>query len=319
MLLRRDSHLLGKRPHTHGRLETEDVTMEKPGIPADEDARIEALRSYAILDTPPAPSFDRLTRLAAHLFDVPIALVSLIDSERQWFKSKVGIDVCETSRDVSLCAHAILNSTLFVVPDAAADSRFADNPFVAGEFHLRFYAGAPLRSREGRNLGTLCLIGLEPRPDLTPAERGLLRDLADLVTEALEAHRDFCERLDSEAEARHRHLSIATSVLEHCPVAVIDITPDGMVSFWNAAAEAMFGWKASEVTGRFLPILGPDDRQEHLAVLKLLSDGQPAHRHSAKRRDRNGALHPVHITAVRRDRNDLFGGVVLFLEPADER
>src|SRR3954452_8284190 len=134
--------------------------MQKPGIPADEDARIDALRSYAILDTPPAPSFDRLTRLAAHLFDVPVALVSLIDSERQWFKSKVGVDVCETSRDVSLCAHAILNNTLFVVPDAAADPRFADNPFVAGEFHLRFYAGAPLRSREGRNLGALCLIGL---------------------------------------------------------------------------------------------------------------------------------------------------------------
>lgn len=95
--------------------------MQKPGIPADEDARIDALRSYAILDTPLAPSFDRLTRLAAHLFDVPVALVSLIDSERQWIKSKVGIDVCETSRDVSLCAHAILNSTLFVVPDAAAD------------------------------------------------------------------------------------------------------------------------------------------------------------------------------------------------------
>ena len=291
--------------------------MQKPGIPADEDARIQALRSYAILDTPPAPSFDRLTRLAAHLFDVPIALVSLIDSERQWIKSRVGVDVCETSRDVSLCAYAILNSTLFVVPDAAADPRFADNPFVAGEFHLRLYAGASLRSREGRNLGTLCIIGLEPRSDLTPVERRLLRDLADLVTEALEAHRDFCERLDSEAEAFHRHLSIATSVLEHCPVAVIEITPDGMVSFWNAAAEAMFGWKASEATGRFLPILRPDDRQEHLTVLKLLSDGQATHRHSTVRRDRKGSLHPVHITAVRRDRSDVFGGVVLFLELAD--
>jgi PAS domain S-box-containing protein len=291
--------------------------MQKPGIPVDEDARIEALRSYAILDTPPAPSFDRLTRLAAHLFDVPVALVSLIDSERQWFKSRVGIDVCETSREVSLCAHAILNNTLFVVPDAAADPRFADNPFVAGEFHLRFYAGAPLRSREGRNLGTLCLIGLEPRPDLTPVERQLLRDLADLVTEALEAHRDFCERLDSEAEARHQHLSIATSVLEHCPVAVIEITPDGMVSFWNAAAEAMFGWKAGETLGRFLPILRPDDRQEHVAMLKLLINGQAAHRHLSVRRDRNGSLHPVNITAVRRDQNDVFGGVVLFIERAD--
>jgi PAS domain S-box-containing protein len=105
-------------------------------------------------------------------------------------------------------------------------------------------------------------------------------------------------------EARHRHLSIATSVLEHCPVPVIEIAPDGVVSFWNAAAEAIFGWEASETTGRFLPILGSDDRQEHLAVLKLLSDGQAAHRHSTFRRDRNGSLHPVHITAVRQDRND---------------
>ena len=132
--------------------------MQSPDFPPDEAFRLRTLTSLSILDTPAEERFDRLTRLAQRLFNVPIALVSLIDSNRQWFKSCQGLDVRETPRDVSFCAHAILGNDLLVVPDAAADARFADNPLVTGEPFIRFYAGCPLKAPNGSLLGTLCVI-----------------------------------------------------------------------------------------------------------------------------------------------------------------
>lgn len=158
--------------------------MIPPPIPPDERARLAALRALNILDTPPEERFDRLTRLAQRTFNVPIALISLVDENRQWFKSCQGLLVTETPRDISFCGHAILESALMIVPDTTKDPRFSDNPLVTGEPFIRFYAGQPLRVRDGGRIGTLCLIDRVPR-ELDAEQRRALRDLADLVQEQL--------------------------------------------------------------------------------------------------------------------------------------
>ena len=159
--------------------------MEKPKKPADEARRLEALRGLKILDTPPEERFDRLTRLAQNLLGVPTAMVSLVDDERQWFKSRQGLEAKETSRDLSFCGHAILGAEPFVVPDASKDPRFADNPLVVSAPNIRFYAGVPLRLSTGEAVGVLCVVDRIPRV-LDPKRLGLLRDLASLVANELE-------------------------------------------------------------------------------------------------------------------------------------
>jgi GAF domain-containing protein len=130
---------------------------------ASEGLRLAALRSYCILDTPPEGAFDDITRMAAMICQTPMALVSLIDSERQWFKSETGVGVSETPIGSAICAHAIRQTELLVVPDTTKDARFRDNPLVVGEPRLRFYAGAPLITREGLALGTVCVLDRRPR------------------------------------------------------------------------------------------------------------------------------------------------------------
>ena len=154
--------------------------MQEPPRPANEPDRLQALRQLLILDTPPEERFDRLTAFAAQEFDVPTALLSLIDDDRQWFKSRVGVDSCETPRSISFCGHAILQDDIMVVPDVNQDERFIDNPLVTGEPHIQFYAGAPLKLPGGQNVGTLCLIDNKPRTlgDIDLAILGSLRDLA---------------------------------------------------------------------------------------------------------------------------------------------
>jgi CheY-like chemotaxis protein len=155
--------------------------------PAGEERRLAALRRLGILDTAPEERFDRLTRLAAALFDVPVALVSLVDQNRQWLKSRHGLAARESPREVSFCAHAILSpAEIMVVPDTLQDARFADNPAVTGEPRVRFYAGCPLVLSDGSCIGTLCLIDTRPR-ELGEAAVGLLRDVGGLVRQELSA------------------------------------------------------------------------------------------------------------------------------------
>ena len=149
-------------------------------IPHDEPKRLEDLRLLGLLDTVKEERFDRYTQLVADLFDVPIALITLVDENRQWFKSSCGLAVAETTRDISFCGHAILESRLLVIPDAAADPSFAGNPLVTGEPHIRFYAGAVLRSENGRALGTLCLIDHRARP-FSQREQARLLAIAAMV------------------------------------------------------------------------------------------------------------------------------------------
>ncbi len=158
--------------------------MVKPPLPLDETVRLMSLHSLRILDTEPEERFDRITRMAKRLFGVEICLVSLVDSNRQWFKSRQGLDACETSREISFCGHAILDEKVFLVCDTARDPRFADNPLVTGEPRIRFYAGCPVRGPENQRIGTLCLIDPEPRT-MEPDEIDTLRDLAAMVEDEL--------------------------------------------------------------------------------------------------------------------------------------
>ncbi len=160
--------------------------MLKPEIPRDEDERLESLRRLRVLDTPPEERFDRVTRLASRLFEVPIALVSLVDEGRQWFKSRCGLEAAETPREISFCGHAILEDEILVVPDATRDPRFSDNPLVTDEPRIRFYAGCPLRAPTGHLLGTLCIIDRRER-ELLEEERQTLRDLGAVVESELAA------------------------------------------------------------------------------------------------------------------------------------
>jgi len=154
-------------------------------IPVDESARMEAVRRYNVLDTPSDGTFDRITALAARIFDVPVAIVSIVDHDRIWFKSHHGLDVDEIPRDPGLCASAILNDKPWIVTDARTDPRTLTNPLVASEFGLQFYAGVPLRTREGHSLGTICVLDFEPR-EVTPSEIASLEDLAAMIMSELE-------------------------------------------------------------------------------------------------------------------------------------
>ncbi len=154
--------------------------MEIPRTPDNESKRLASLQSLNILDTPFEERFDRITRFASQLFDVPIALVSLIDHDRQWFKSAQGLDVRETSRAISFCGHTILSRKIMSTADARVDERFFDNPLVLGDPHIRFYAGCPLLAEDGSALGTLCLIDRRPRI-LSQDDLDVFRDLALII------------------------------------------------------------------------------------------------------------------------------------------
>jgi GAF domain-containing protein len=162
----------------------------KAPIPENEAARLEALRQYEILDTDPEESFNDLTRLAAYICDTPIALITLVDAHRQWFKARVGIGEKETSRDISFCAHAILQDGPFIVPDATDDERFRDNPFVTGDPQIRFYAGSPLMSPEGFKVGTLCVVDKQPK-ELSPKQIAALKILGNQVVTQLDLRREI--------------------------------------------------------------------------------------------------------------------------------
>jgi len=173
--------------------------------PLNEAARVAALERYAILDTEPEQSFDDLTQLASFICKTPIAMISLIDGDRQWFKSRVGVAVSETPREVAFCSTAIQQTEIFVVPDALQDERFRHNPFVVADPHIRFYAGAPLINEDGYALGTICVVDQTPR-ELTPEERDALKALSRLVLAQMEFRRNLIllkEALSDRTEEEH--------------------------------------------------------------------------------------------------------------------
>ena len=182
-------------------------------IPPDEPQRMAAVKRYDILDSPADGAFDRVTAIAARRFGVPISIISIVDNDRIWFKSHHGLDVKQIGRDPGLCASAILNPEPHILPDAAKDVRSLANPLVAGDFGLRFYAGVPLRTSDGYNLGTLCVIDKEPRP-ITQHQIEDLKDLASLVMDQLE-FRLSARRALERADKSLAHANLLAREIDH--------------------------------------------------------------------------------------------------------
>lgn len=216
-----------------------------------EEARIAAIRRYDILDTPPDGAFDRITALAARLFSVPISIISLVDTDRIWFKSRHGVDIEQIGREPGLCASAIVQNDAWVLTDASRDIRSLANPLVAGEFGLRFYAGVPLKTSDGHNLGTLCVIDKEPRDEVSEQQIGYLKDLAALVIDemelriaALRTHREIAEAL-SERDLQAKHLETlnrtAAAVAAELDLSrIVQLVTDAGVELTSARFGAFF-------------------------------------------------------------------------------
>ncbi len=239
----------------------------QPDLPSEaERARLDVLKSYRLDGPAPEAAFDHVVRLAADLFEVPTALVSFIGEHEQLIKGSAGFDGRGTSRDLTFCAHAIASDDVMVVSDALADPRFRANPLVAGEPFIRFYAGAPIVTSEGHRLGSVCLIDTVPRPPLTERQCGLLQSLAGIVMDHLERR-----RLDTVRQAALR-MGAAT------PDAIVCSDDAGRVTFWNAAAERMFGYAHDEIVGRPLATLVPPEFHPHHeeTMVRRFADGEDA-------------------------------------------
>lgn len=256
--------------------------------PVNEIDRLDVLRQYHILDTPAEEVFDSLTRLASYICGAPVALVTLIDAHRQWIKSKVGLDVEETSRDVAFCAHTILQSEVMVVPDALEDDRFADNPFVVSDPNIRFYAGTPLLTPEGHALGSLCVIDYVPR-DLSPEQLDALRILGEQVVSQLDLRRNVALLASSikereQAEAALRQVAQENSLLAaainsaNIGISISDpALPDNPLIFVNPAFSKITGYTSEEAVGRNCRYLqGPDsDPQVVAAIRQAMVEKEP--------------------------------------------
>ena len=214
---------------------------------ANEAARLKALHAYHILDTDPEQAFDDLTLLASQVCGTPIALITLVDEKRQWFKSRVGIDVTQTERSISFCAHAIEQPGLFVVPDTLSDRRFRENPLVVNDPHIRFYAGAPLLTRDGDPLGTICVVDSMPRT-LTEEQRAALNALRRQAEAQLELRR----KLD-ELRVAIDGLEKLGGLLPYCSTCALNIVipadPAAMTTVGDGVTELLSGkgWPEAEV------------------------------------------------------------------------
>ncbi len=214
--------------------------MIPPGLPVDEVERIAELHNLHILDTPAEERFDRITRIAARLFDVPIALISLVDSNRQWFKSCQGITDRETPRDISFCGHAILEDQIMCVPDSLKDPRFADNPLVTGDSGIRFYAGTPLFGPGGRKIGTVCIADRKPR-NFSESELKQLSDLGSWASLELTAAVLLQYEIKTKTEELHEKELTFFRFMERLPVGVFVINAAGKPYYANETAMQLLG------------------------------------------------------------------------------
>ncbi|MBB5190150.1 diguanylate cyclase (GGDEF)-like protein/PAS domain S-box-containing protein [Silvimonas terrae] len=244
-----------------------------PALHPEEKTRLEALQTMCVLDTPPVHELDRVTRMAGRLFDVPIALVSLVDADRQWFKSKVGLDAPQTPRDISFCGHAILAPGALVVRNALRDVRFADNPLVTGEPHIRFYAGQPIRSLEGQPIGTLCLISPQPR-EFSDTDAATLRDLAAIVEQYFQQQESFMRAHRAERELAHTQ-TLFEKTFEHAGVGIAIVSTEGQWLRVNQQLSQMLGYTEAQLLAKtFQDITHPDDLPKDLALVGQVLAGE---------------------------------------------
>ncbi len=275
--------------------------------PKDEQAWLAALERYGVMDTSAEADFDDFTQLASQICQTPIALISLVDELRQWFKSRFGLEVCETPRNLSFCQHVIQKDEVGLVEicDTLDDPRFRDNPLVTGEPHIRFYAGAPLITPDGHVVGTLCVIDHAPRR-LTTRQRDGLARLAHQVISQLELRRSrqdlkrelsarrkaetlLAESNESLQQSTERTEQIIASALD----AVVTMDLGGLITSWNPQAEIVFGWSGGEVLGRKMSevIIPPAYREAH----------EQGHRHLIKTGEAKVLDRRLEMSALRRN------------------
>ncbi len=221
-----------------------------------EAIRLAILKEYGLDSTNASTSLERLIKLTASVFDVPIVLVSLVEENRQLFAARIGIEVCETDRSASFCAHALNGPDILLVPDAKKDARFKDNPLVLGKPYIRFYAGCPLIVPSGHVLGTLCIIDTGPRTSFSEREASNLRILADLVLDKLELRR--LELARQASQLRFEKLASLS------PDAIVCTDDKARITFWNIAAERILGYRSDDVLGKNIEIFAPPDAVQQL-------------------------------------------------------
>jgi diguanylate cyclase (GGDEF)-like protein/PAS domain S-box-containing protein len=291
-----------------------------------EQARLRTLRSLGLLDSPAEEVFDRITRIVSEMLKMPIALVSLVDENRQWFKSKVGMEICETSRDVAFCAHALHVEDILVVEDALADRRFADNPLVTAEPFVRFYAGVPLRSHDGHVLGTLCAIDTRPQ-QLSASAKAALKDLAAIVQHEMlqrSVNRDLQTVWEGERSARTLSELRFAAVFQQTPTGTAIVDLKGRFVAVNPKLCEITGYSAEDLMSRtFVEITHPEDLERDLEHVAELMAGR-SERYSIEKRyiRRDGSLVWVelNVALVRTEDNlpDHFIAVVLDISARKE-
>lgn len=257
--------------------------------PPNEEMRLEALRGFEILDTPAENAYDDLVRLASYICETPIAAVSFIDRDRQWFKAKVGLDVPETKRGLAFCAHAILTpEDTLIVPDASLDARFSDNPLVTGDPKIRFYAGVPLVTEHGLGLGTLCVIDHKPK-ELSAAQLKALTVLRNQVIRELELHKKnialseankkleqaLADKERAEDALRERD-ALLFDLLENASDLIQRVSPNGQFLYVNRAWRETLGYSNAEAaTLQAFDVVHPDQRGHCMEVFAQALAGKP--------------------------------------------
>lgn len=298
--------------------------MKTPRTPTNELVRLNTLKSYQILDSSPEEEFDNLTNLASEICQTPISLITFLDETRQWFKSTTGISEKETSREISFCGHAILEDELFEIHDALEDERFKDNPLVTEYPKIRFYAGMPLKTKDGSNLGTLCVIDKIPRT-LEPHQRKSLHRIGKQVIALLE-HRKALLEVANLSNKLDESYTFNNALLNSTDESIISTTPDGLITSFNQGASEMLGYSAEDIVAKVTPAILHDPNEVkayaqelslefgrpiqpgfEVFVLKAIESGSDSRRWTYIRKDGSRLIVNLSVTALKNHQGALIG------------